>query len=163
MSSILTHIFDMNTERLHSIKLEPGISKRTNSFFDDDGQSLFEQQIAEEKARSRERRKNADHDNYIQVKLLERHDRKSINSFLATHSSVIKKSHYLYLIPPCIPRIQSATFKFNWSSTENKIYTLDSYSYCLFSRSQYKDAIENGISKGISLSLSLSVYLLLTH
>jgi len=93
------------------------------------------------------------------AKLHERHSFIGISNFFNQYASVIKKQHYLYQLPPCNNPGRSATFQPNWCDTEKQIYTLDSHSYCLFTRKEYKAALSVGVSKGISLSLFLYFFL----
>jgi len=113
----------------------------------DDGRLFtFKQQVRQEKVLSsklglRER---------TQERLQARHSLAAIDKFFNKHADVITKQHYLYELPPCNSlAARTSTFQPNWCQGEKKIYTLDSYAYCLFTRKEVKAASEKGIDGGI--------------
>ena len=124
-----------------------------------DPQAQFlKKQVKEEKAMSSKLRLNSK----IEEQLLERHSMPAIAKFFEQHAKTIEKQHYLYQVPNFLPSAHSATFQPIWCATEKKIYPLDSFSYCLFTRSEKKSALTANVDKGIffhSLSLSLSLSL----
>jgi hypothetical protein len=118
---------------------------------------FLEKQVREEKAMSSKLSLNSK----IEEKLLERHSMPAIAKFFEQHAKTIEKQHYLYEVPNFLPGAHSATFQPIWCATEKRIYSLDSFSYCLFTRSEKKDAIRANVDKGIFLVTLIYIYICL--
>lgn len=86
-----------------------------------------------------------------QEKLQTRHSVSAISRLFDRNAKVIAKQHYLYELPPCGDSVSFATFRPIWCESEKSVETLDCYSYCLFTRKEYKAALANDIPKGIFL------------
>lgn len=119
-----------------------------------DSASFFNQQIRQEKAWEEKLKLKED----IQERLQARHSLSAISRFFSQHGDIIKRQHFLYEVNGLSTPLPNATIRFQWlPNVDNRVYSLDSYNYCLFTREQYTTATTNGgVSKGSSLSLSLS-------
>jgi len=99
-------------------------------------------------------------DEKIQEKLQSRHSMTAISRFFDRYSKIIEKEHYLYELPTSEPSARSTTFRPDWCETDKPVYTLDTFSYCLFTRKEYKLACANNVPKGthFHFSYTLSLY-----
>jgi len=126
------------------------INKKKGEVIDlsDDSASFFNQQIRREKALSKKLKLKED----IQERLQSRHTVFAISQFLSEHAEIIRHQHFLYEVNGLSTPTLGATIRFQWlPNVDNRVYTLDSQNYCLFTREEYTTATTiGGVSKGMS-------------
>ncbi len=112
----------------------------------DDSSVFLKRQLKEEKALN-EKLNLADD---IKERLYARHSLSAITQFLTRHAEDIQREPYLYELPKADKSsLIGSTITFPWCSTEKKIHSLDEHNYCLFTRSEYKAALNAGIFTGM--------------
>lgn len=110
------------------------------------GSSFLQKQLQQERKNINSLRLKSASQEILQA----RHSTSAIVKFFTKYRHEIKKEkeHYLYQLEAGTVDV-NATFLPNWCKAEKSIYKLESALYCLFTRAEYKAALEQEMDKGI--------------
>lgn len=137
------------TQRLGGEKMKTLLNKQNSQNNNNSSKLFLQRQVREEQKLSQGLRLKSS----VKDKLQVRHSVKTIASFFDTYGDIIAEQHYLYVIPEDDSCITTITTPY----PEKPIYTLDSYNYSLYSRDEYKAALQANMSKGNFFFLFLCV------